>query len=371
MQHPVLHLIVAARPNFMKVAPLYHALEEAGGWEARLVHTGQHYDANMSDAFFRDLGLPEPDQHLGVGAGSHAEQTGRVMIAYEALCQKDRPDAVLVAGDVNSTVSCGLAAKKLGLPLVHLEAGLRSGDRTMPEELNRIVTDSLSDLHLTPSPDADAHLRHEGIPQGCIHRVGNIMIDAYRLMQPAIARAQPTIEAALPERFAVVTMHRPGNVDDPVKLGILIQQLHEIGATLPLLLPLHPRTADRLERFGFRAQLEAVPNLFLTEPLGYVDFMSLVTRAHLVITDSGGLQEETTYLGLPCLTLRPNTERGITVTEGSNRLVPPEDLARVVREVVAQPPHSYPAPPALWDGHTAGRVVEVLDHFAKQGFPQR
>ena len=285
---PVLHLIVAARPNFMKIAPLYHALQGRETWSSRVIHTGQHYDTNMSDAFFRDLRLPEPDHHLGVGAGSHAEQTGRVMMAYEALCEQERPAAVLVAGDVNSTLSCGLVAKKLGLPLIHLEAGLRSGDRTMPEELNRVVTDSLSDLLLTPSPDADEHLRHEGIPRECIHRVGNIMIDAFRLMAPAIASARPALDPALPEPFAVATLHRPSNVDSPGTLGSLVDQLGELAASISILLPLHPRTADRLDRFGLREKLQNNGQVHLTEPLGYIDFMSFVTRVRLVITDSGG-----------------------------------------------------------------------------------
>ena len=352
------HLIAAARPNFMKIAPLWHALAAAPAFEPVLIHTGQHYDANMSDAFFADLALPAPDHHLGVGSGSHAEQTGGVMIAYEKIALADRPDWIVVAGDVNSTVACALAGAKLGIKVAHLEAGLRSGDRTMPEELNRLVTDTLADLLWTPSRDADDNLRREGIADARISRVGNIMIDSFELVRPAIEAAAVPAELGL-ERggYGVVTLHRPSNVDDPAQLFRLTDALIEAQRRLPLVFPVHPRTAKalrgtladgRLERAGVR----------LLEPLSYVRFMSLVTGAAAIVTDSGGIQEETTYLGIPCLTLRENTERPVTITEGTNRLVVPETLLLELDRALSTPQGGRR--PDLWDGRTAQRCVEDL-----------
>ncbi|HEY0413887.1 MAG TPA: UDP-N-acetylglucosamine 2-epimerase (non-hydrolyzing) [Allosphingosinicella sp.] len=353
-----IHLIAAARPNFMKVAPLWHALRAAPGFEPVLVHTGQHYDPNMSDAFFADLGLAEPDHHLGVGSGSHAEQTGGVMIAYEKAVAKDRPDWIVTVGDVNSTAACAMVGAKLGIPVVHLEAGLRSRDRSMPEEINRLVTDVLADVLWTPSPDADENLRAEGVPDSRITRVGNIMIDSFELVRPAIEAADVPGELGL-ERggYGVVTLHRPSNVDDAAVLIRLVDALVEAQRRLPLVFPVHPRTAKRLRGALFDGRL-ARAGVRLLEPLSYVRFMSLVTGAAAAITDSGGIQEETTYLGIPCLTLRENTERPITILEGTNRLVAPETLLLELDRALEGPRAA--SKPDLWDGRAAARCVEDL-----------
>lgn len=355
-----LHLVAAARPNFMKVAPIFHALRRESWCRTALVHTGQHYDANMSDAFFRDLALPEPDHHLGVGSGSHAEQTAGVMVAYEHLCREARPDWVVVVGDVNSTMACTIVAAKLGIKVAHLEAGLRSRDRTMPEEINRIVTDALADLLWTPSPDADENLRAEGVPAERIERVGNVMIDSYELLRNRIAQSRTREQFGLEARhYGVVTLHRPVNVDDETALAVLVAELCAVAAKLPLIFPVHPRTHQRLEAFGLLPKLAEAPGMHLSEPLGYVEFMGLVSDTALIITDSGGVQEETTYLGIPCLTLRTTTERPITVTEGTNRLLQPAALRGAVEAVLRGEGRSGHVP-ALWDGHTADRVVASL-----------
>ena len=360
MARASIHLIAAARPNFMKVAPLFHALRRESWCDTALVHTGQHYDTNMSDAFFRDLRLPNPDHHLGVGSGSHAEQTGGVMIAYEHLCNRARPDWIIVVGDVNSTMACTLVGTKLGIRVAHLEAGLRSGDRRMPEEINRLVTDTLADLLWTPSPDADANLRAEGVPPERIERVGNIMIDSYELMRGSIAACRTRERLGLPPRgYGVVTLHRPSNVDDETMLRHLVSELRSVALELPLVFPVHPRTRQRLAAFGLTRDLAHTPDIHLAEPMGYIEFMSLVSEAEIVITDSGGLQEETTYLGIPCLTLRETTERPITISEGTNQLVRVSELAATVRTVLSGQ-WKKGRVPDLWDGHTAGRVAISL-----------
>ncbi|WP_156678090.1 non-hydrolyzing UDP-N-acetylglucosamine 2-epimerase [Sphingomonas profundi] len=353
------HLIAAARPNFMKVAPLWHALAAAPDFTPVLVHTGQHYDANMSDAIFADLRLPAPDHHLGVGSGTHAEQTGRVMIAYEAVAMADRPDWLIVVGDVNSTAACALVGTKLGIPTVHLEAGLRSRDRAMPEELNRLMTDVLADVLWTPSPDADANLAAEGIPPARVTRVGNIMMDAFELTRPAIMAADyPAALGFTPGGYGVVTLHRPSNVDDPAQLARLVAALEQAQARLPLVFPVHPRTAARLATAGLDTRLAAA-GVRLVAPAPYVRFMSLVTQAAAVITDSGGIQEETTYLGIPCLTLRENTERPITISEGTSRLVQVGDLVATLVSALAEP-RSQRRRPDRWDGRTAARCLADL-----------
>jgi UDP-N-acetylglucosamine 2-epimerase (non-hydrolysing) len=354
-------LVAAARPNFMKIAPLYKAFaERPTDFVVRLVHTGQHYDPNMSDWFFRDLGLPAPHVNLGVGSGAHAEQTAGVMVAYERLALESRPDWCIVVGDVNSTVACTLAATKIGVRVAHLEAGLRSRDRTMPEELNRVATDALADLLWTPSSDADDNLRQEGISPKRICRVGNIMIDSLEMMRPAIESKQFARSADFKAKgYGVVTLHRPSNVDVPERLEKIVDQLIHAAASCPIVFPVHPRTRARLSNLGLLERLSMSERIKITEPLGYIDFMSAVFDSAFVLTDSGGVQEETTYLGIPCLTLRENTERPITVTEGTNRLVKEGQIVESVRLVMeARWPRGRI--PELWDGRAAGRVVDSL-----------
>ncbi|MFZ5608261.1 MAG: non-hydrolyzing UDP-N-acetylglucosamine 2-epimerase [Pseudomonadota bacterium] len=354
------HLVAAARPNFMKVAPLYHALTAADGFAPVLVHTGQHYDANMSDSFFRDLELPDPDHHLGVGSGSHAEQTGGVMMAYERVAAAERPDWIVVVGDVNSTAACAMVGAKLWLKVAHLEAGLRSGDRRMPEEINRLVTDAIADVLWTPSPDADENLAREGVAPARISRVGNIMMDSYELMRAKIAAAQTPAEFGLaPGGYGVVTLHRPSNVDDAAILAVIAAQIKAAAQRLPLVFPVHPRTQKQLKAFGLWDDLAGAEGVRLVAPMSYRPFMSLVSSARLVLTDSGGVQEETTYLDIPCLTLRDNTERPITLSQGTNRLIKPAQvLDSVARVLDGDWPHGRK--PDYWDGRTAERIVADL-----------
>jgi UDP-N-acetylglucosamine 2-epimerase (non-hydrolysing) len=358
-----IHLVAAARPNFMKIAPLYHELKKSAWAEPNIVHTGQHYDINMSDAFFQDLMLPEPHYHLGVGSGSHGEQTGRTMIAYEALIMERRPDLVVVVGDVNSTVAATLAAVKLGIRTAHLEAGLRSFDRSMPEEINRVVTDSIADILWTPSPDGDANLLREGVAPEKIERVGNIMIDSLEMMRARI-EAENAFERFGLQRggYGVVTLHRPSNVDTPAILAGLCRALKRIAAELPLIFPVHPRTRKNLEKEGLYERLTESAGLHLCPPFSYIPFMNLVFNCRLAITDSGGLQEETTYLGIPCLTLRPNTERPVTVSQGTNLLVTADSLENAVEQALAAT-GKRSSPPDLWDGQTARRIANSIRRF--------
>lgn len=346
--------VVGARPNFIKVAPLMEALR-ARDFSATLVHTGQHYDSTMSETFFTELRLPEPDRHLGIGSGTHAEQTAGVMRAFEPIVVECQPEVVVVAGDVNSTVACALVAAKAGTLLAHVEAGLRSRDWTMPEEINRVVTDRCSDVLLAPSPDAVEHLRTEGADEGRIFLVGNLMVDTLlHHVDGALVRNTPSRYGARSGEYGLVTLHRPANVDDHTRFARLREGLTRVAARIPLIVPVHPRARPAWEAAG------QIPGITLTEPLGYLDFLGLEADAALVLTDSGGVQEETTVLGVPCLTLRSNTERPITITEGTNTLVgdDPETIDREATRVLDSPPE--PRRPALWDGHAAERVVDVL-----------
>lgn len=348
----VIH-VVGARPNFMKVAPVLNALRSYERVTQTVVHTGQHYDANMSDVFFEQLGIPAPDVNLAVGSGSHARQTGEIMVRFEPVVAEGKPDIVLVYGDVNSTVAAALVCAKMGVRVGHVEAGLRSFDRTMPEEINRLVTDQLSDLLFTPSEDGDANLLREGIAAEKIFRVGNVMIDSLVKLLPA---AQQSNRNGLPERYALVTLHRPVNVDDSTALKSILGLLLDVNRELAVVFPAHPRTRQRITDFGMKAE-----RLRVLDPLPYVEFLGLQLRAQVVITDSGGIQEETTYLGVPCLTMRENTERPITVSLGTNVLVgrDPEKLRAEVARVLAGKQKRGAIPP-LWDGHAGERIAAVL-----------
>jgi UDP-N-acetylglucosamine 2-epimerase (non-hydrolysing) len=349
----------------MKIAPLYHALKMEAWAEPTIVHTGQHYDANMSDSFFEDLDLPNPDIHLGIGSGTHAEQTGQVMIAYERILDSQRPDLVIVVGDVNSTVAATLAAAKLGIKVAHLEAGLRSYDRRMPEELNRLVTDALADILWTPSRDANQNLRKEGVSFNKIQFVGNIMIDSFEMLKPRIAR-QNTYRAMQlnPHEYAVVTIHRPSNVDTPDCLENICKTLSQISQTLPIVFPVHPRTKNKLRESGLIALIDSCARILTPDPMNYIRFMSLVMNAKLVITDSGGIQEETSYLGIPCLTLRENTERPVTITQGTNQLCRIDELVSKTMSTL-KINDRQPANIEFWDGKTARRIVASLEDMAK------
>lgn len=344
----------------MKISPLYHALKKEDWADSIIVHTGQHYDLNMSDSFFKDLGLPEPDLHLGVGSGTHAEQTGQVMIAYEKVLVKEIPQLVVVVGDVNSTMAATLAAVKVGVKVAHLEAGLRSFDRTMPEEINRVVTDALADILWTPSPDADENLIKEGISPDKIHRVGNIMIDSLEMLREKIQKQAVYKEFSLePANYGLVTLHRPFNVDDQKVLKSICYTLMRVAQKIPLIFPVHPRTRKNLEQNGLMPLLSGACELYLVEPLNYVRFMNLIFSCRFAITDSGGIQEETTYLGIPCLTLRPNTERPITVEQGTNQVTKLEDLEKKVEKILSEKAHQGNSI-ELWDGHTASRVIKSI-----------
>jgi len=356
----ILH-VVGARPNFMKVAPVMEALRGETRVRQVLVNTGQHYDESMAGGFLRELQLPTPDRDLGVGSASHAVQTAKVMMAFEEICLADRPDLVVVVGDVNSTLAASLVAAKLVIPLAHVEAGLRSFDRSMPEEVNRIVTDRLADLLLTPSRDADGNLRAEGVPAEKIHLVGNVMIDTLRRHLPlaTLERVRdriPVHEGA----YAVLTLHRPSNVDDRDTFRSILAAVARVSSEMPVVFPVHPRTRNRLREFGLETSLDKV---ILTEPLGYIDFLALTSHARLILTDSGGLQEESTALGIPCLTLRESTERPVTVTDGTN-LVVGTSTGRIIDGFEqALRPGAPKRVPELWDGRAAERIAVVVTRF--------
>jgi UDP-N-acetylglucosamine 2-epimerase (non-hydrolysing) len=351
--------VVGARPNFMKAGPVLHALAEYQQVNQILVHTGQHYDANMSEIFFKQLGLPEPDINLEVGSGSHARQTADIMVLFEQVVQQERPDLVLVYGDVNSTVAAAIVCAKLHIPVGHVEAGLRSFDRRMPEEINRLLTDQISDLLFTPSIDGNENLMAEGVAEWKIHFVGNVMIDTLVRLLPAAEARWPALQAQFGlERFGLVTLHRPSNVDDLVMLDSIMETLEEIGGDVPLLFPAHPRTRRRLEGTSFERNGGAVKFI---APMGYIDFLALQRFAALVITDSGGIQEETTFLNTPCLTVRENTERPVTVTMGTNVLVGQDmGLLRARSLAVLNGERPEGKRPPLWDGKAGERIAKII-----------
>lgn len=359
--------VAGARPNFMKVAPIVEAMQRREQeFTPLVVHTGQHYDAGMSDAFFADLDLPQPNVHLGVGSASHAAQTAAIMKRFEPVVLREQPDWVVVVGDVNSTLACALVCAKLGVKVAHVEAGLRSRDRSMPEEINRLLTDQIADLLLTPSADADENLRAEGIAPEQIRRVGNIMIDSLYKHLERSRESRIKQQLALAEQsYAVLTLHRPTNVDEPVVFERILDALERITEQLPIIFPVHPRTRKTIAELGLDARIERIKDLQLIDPLGYLDFLNLYSSARLVLTDSGGIQEETSVLGIPCLTLRENTERPITVTLGTNTIVG-SDPAKIIAAAfsalneTARKPISIP----LWDGHTAERILAALQGFA-------
>ena len=367
MKHLKVLLVAGARPNFMKIAPIISAIKKfnnsintSNSISYILVHTGQHYDVAMSETFFREFGLPKPDTNLEVGSASHAVQTANIMIRFEEVCLREKPDWVIVVGDVNSTTACTLVGAKLGIKIGHVEAGLRSFDRTMPEEINRLVTDALSDLLFTPSEDADENLLKEGIPPAKIKRVGNIMIDTLTSHLDKARHLKPYDRFGLKEKgYVFVTLHRPSNVDDRASLSIIMDGLTRLSERLPIIFPVHPRTRKSLIQFGLWNESNNSNGLILSEPLGYHDTIGLVDKAQFVLTDSGGLQEETTFLNVPCLTLRPNTERPITITQGTNKLTSLETLEQDF-DYVLNGYHLSGRIPDLWDGKTAERIIEIL-----------
>jgi UDP-N-acetylglucosamine 2-epimerase (non-hydrolysing) len=369
----LIYLVAGARPNFMKIAPIVRALQAQAQSEQRLsykiIHTGQHYDREMNDVFFEELGIPQPDVFMAAGGGSHAQQTAKIMVGFEELCQNERPAAVLVVGDVNSTLACSIVAKKLNIPVAHVEAGLRSGDMAMPEEINRLVTDSISDWFFVTEPAALEHLRREGKPDSAVHYVGHVMVDNVLYQADKLAHtdtaafetsAYKKTQQARQEtggRYGVVTMHRPSNVDDQETFTRIAGALKEIAGELPLIFPVHPRTRANIEKFG----IDLGPNITLAGPQAYMAFLNLWKDAAVVLTDSGGLQEETTALGVPCVTIRENTERPVTVDEGSNVLAG-TDPAVIMAEArkILRGEGKQGRRPHLWDGKAAERIVAVL-----------
>jgi len=360
------YLVAGARPNFMKIAPIVRALRAHGTLAFKIIHTGQHYDREMNEVFFEELGIPQPDVFMGAGGGSHAQQTAKIMVAFEELCNQQRPDAVLVVGDVNSTLACSIVAKKFDIPVAHVEAGLRSGDRSMPEEINRLVTDSISDWFFVTEPSGMTHLQREGQPADAIHYVGHVMVDNVLYQAEQLAHtdtcgfethAFKQQHSAGGARYGVITLHRPSNVDDPVAMARIAGALKEIARELPLIFPVHPRTRANLAKFG----IDLGPDITLIGPQGYMAFLHLWKDAAVVLTDSGGMQEETTALGVPCITIRENTERPVTVDEGSNVLAG-TDPQVIVAEAhkVLRGQGKAGRRPHLWDGQAATRIVEIL-----------
>jgi len=354
--------VVGARPNLIKIAPLVEEMGRHPAIEPTLLHTGQHYDDNLSQVFFDELGIPEPDIYLGVGSGSHVEQTARVMLTFEPVLRQQRPDLVLVVGDVNSTLACTLTAVKMHIPVAHVEAGLRSFDRTMPEEINRIVTDGLAEWLFTTERSAGENLLCEGRPGDKIYFVGNVMIDTL-LRHRERALQTPALERfdVAPGEYVLVTLHRPRNVDNAVKLTAIIEALGQVRERLPVIFPVHPRTRARLAEFGLLGRATELLGAGLCEPLGYLEFLHLMARARVVLTDSGGIQEETTILGVPCLTLRPATERPVTVAVGTNRIIgsAPERIVPEIERILASDAPQG-STPELWDGNAAGRIISIL-----------
>ncbi len=364
----LIHLIVGARPNFMKMAPLYRELTlYSEKYDPLIIHTGQHYDEKMSKLFFNDLDMPEPVAYLNVGSASHGKQTARIMERYEdLLLAGDKPDLVIVAGDVNSTIACALVAKKLYIPVAHLEAGLRSYDDRMPEEINRVLTDRISDILLTPSLDANKNLEKEGIEQEKIYFVGNIMIDSLIAHKEKAENSDifNKLNISSNEKYALVTLHRPSNVDEYNGLKMLLSSLKELGKKINIIFPMHPRTMKNIQELGLTPFLNSSSGVIVTEPLGYLDFIKLEMNAKFILTDSGGIQEESTYFGIPCLTLRENTERPITITEGTNQLVKlnKESIVNCAIEIIGGK-NKKGEIPKYWDGQTAARIVKVLDDW--------
>jgi len=358
--------VCGARPNFMKIAPVMRAFRENGTFETLLVHTGQHYDENMSRLFFDELGIPKPDVNLEVGSASHTVQTAEIMKRFEPVVQEFNPDYVLVVGDVNSTIACGLVAAKLGVKLIHVEAGLRSFDRTMPEEINRLLTDSISDLLFVTEQSGIDNLKNEGIDSDKVHFVGNVMIDTLMANREKADKSDILKRLGLSVKgYAVITLHRPSNVDDVGKFEQIITAFEQIEKEMKLVFPIHPRTRSNIKGTDLGNRLEAMENMILLEPIGYLDFLYLMSNAALMMTDSGGIQEETTILGVPCMTLRENTERPVTITEGTNRLVhiTAEDILKNYREIRADEGKSKGKTPKLWDGNAAERIVKIITNL--------
>ncbi|MBN2137855.1 MAG: UDP-N-acetylglucosamine 2-epimerase (non-hydrolyzing) [Sedimentisphaerales bacterium] len=355
--------VCGARPNFMKIAAIVRALRSHGGFETLLVHTGQHYDENMSRTFFGELGLPQPDINMEVGSASHSVQTARIMERFEPVALDFQPDYVLVVGDVNSTIACGLVAAKLGFKLIHVEAGLRSFDRTMPEEINRVLTDSISDLLFVTEQSGIDNLKKEGVDPAKIHFVGNVMIDTLLANKSAAGKSDVLQRLGVSAgQYGVVTLHRPSNVDDMMMLGEIVSAFEEIEKEIKLVFPMHPRTRNRIGESELAGRIEAMKNLLLVEPLGYLDFLCLMSNAMLVLTDSGGIQEETTVLGVPCMTLRKNTERPVTISDGTNRLVEmtSDGIVKAYRRIRQTGPNTKAKTPKFWDGRAAERIVKII-----------